>query len=144
MWYLNNGQPYTGDRIHPDDLEIAACPSPQHRWNGEAWELEPRPDWEGLMNDIRGTEVYAKVYTAANDPEANTIAALKKTIQANTAFTLLQDTFKSQNLQDLQFAITTLRALMADISTVGDFTTEQLQWINQKLSDRGFPIQLNS
>lgn len=119
-----------GDRAHPDDQEIGDRPSLDHVWRDGDWRLELTPDWEGLINDLRGTEVFSRVYGAA-----------ASTIEANTAYTLLMDTLtKTHNLTDLEFAIGALRQAMT--GTVGDFTPEQIVWINGKLSDRGFVLRL--
>ena len=101
-------------------------------------------DWDGLVNSLRGTAVFAKIYVAATQPETNTIAALTKTLKANTGYTLLMDTLtKTHNLQDLQFALGQLRAALGSISTVGDFTADEIAWINERLVAHHFPIQLD-
>lgn len=143
MWFFNEATGvYTGDRISLADPEISDRPSPAHIWDGEQWQIQLKPDWVGLMGSLRGSAVYTKIWVAARESEANTVAALKKTVKANTALTLLQDSFKSESLQDLEFAIATLREDLSAISTAGDFSAEELAWINRLLETYQFPFRL--
>jgi hypothetical protein len=144
MWFFNESiGAYTGDRVSLDDPEISDRPSSQHIWNVDQWQLQLKPDWTGLMDDLRGSAVYTKIWIAAREAEAGTIAALKKTVKANTALTLLQDSFKTENLDDLQFAIATLRDDLSAISLIGDFNSEELDWINGLLESHQFPFRLS-
>lgn len=157
-WYLHAGQAYTGDRISPTDSDIPDQPSPAHRWIAGEWQLpSPLPDWRGLFNALRATPVYGRLYSAANDAEANTIAATRKALTANNSFTLLQDTMQTMALRaeaglvtaatnaaalaDLEFAIAQLRSTMAT-TEAGDLSAEELAWINTQLSSNGFGLQL--
>lgn len=139
---------FDGEAIQPKPAQ----PSQQHRWNLEThqWELPAMPtpviveDWKGLENDLRGSDVYAKLYTAITQPETNTIAALTKMMRANAAYTLLMTTITTTHaLPDFYFAITELRTVLGTISTIGDFSSEQIAFINQKLEDRGFSLRLD-
>ncbi|PZV16126.1 MAG: hypothetical protein DCF22_06015 [Leptolyngbya sp.] len=145
MWFYNAEQDlvYTGGLISPEDSKIPDKPSPQHVWDGSEWQYQLKPNWAGLMDSLRGSAVYAKIWTAAREPEASTVAALKKTVKANTALTLLQDSFKSESMDDLQFAIATLREDLSAIASVGDFTSKELIWINSLLETHQFPFRLS-
>lgn len=144
MWFFNPTiGAYTGDRISLDDPEIGDRPSSQHIWIGDQWQLQLRPDWAGLMDSLRGSAVYTKIWIAAREAEAGTVAALKKTVKANTALTLLQDSFKTENLQDLEFSIATLREDLSAIGSVGDFNSEEMDWINGLLETHQFPFRLS-
>lgn len=145
MWYFNPtiGRAYMGDRISTEDPEISDRPSPQHVWIGSDWQLQLKPDWAGLMNSLRGSAVYIKIWIAAREAEATTIAALKKTVKTNTSLTLLQDSFKTESLDDLQFAIATLREDLSAIASIGDFNAEELDWINSLLETHQFPFRLS-
>jgi hypothetical protein len=149
------------ERVYWDGSQVQAKPtqpSSLHYWDGVShqWQL-PEPvslaiatpsspeDWDGLTNALRNTAVFAKVYGAATQPEASTIAALTKTLKANTAYTLLMDTLsKTHHSGDLQFAIAQLREVMATIAAIGDFTPEELAWLNQHLKSNGFEIRLEA
>lgn len=128
-------------------------PSERHTWNpaNHQWELPAilpvvvpqEKDWKGLEEDFRGSAIYAKVYTATIQPDANTIAALIKTQRAASAHTLLLSALTSTKSEaDLLFAITELRGAMASITNVGDFTAEQVAFINERLELRGFDLRL--
>lgn len=140
-WYLHDGVAYTGDRVAFEDPEILERPSPNHQWVNGAWVSVVAQNWEGLMISLRGTPIYAKLYVASTQPDSDTVAALTKTIQANTALTLLQDSIKFQSLTDMEFAIAQLRSVLAS-TTLGDFSPEEIDWINTQLSSNGFPLQL--
>lgn len=114
-------------------------PSPLHVWERLEWILPfvatlERENWDGLVSSLRGTAVWAKVYTAAS-----------RTLKANVSWTLLYGTLtRTHNLQDLQFAIAEIREAMAGISAIGDFTSEEIEQINQILMLNGFELELAS
>lgn len=158
-WYADpNGQPYTGDRADGDP-QIPDRPSPDHVWSGAEWQLPATlPNWAGLLSSLRGSAVYSRLYTAANDAEANTVAATRAALRASNPFTLLQDTMQVMALRveaglvtpesntaalaDLEFAIASLRLAMAE-TAAGDLSSEEITWINTQLTANGFGLQLS-
>ena len=118
---------------------IPTKPDGDYQWNGLEWvEIPPivftppspiGPDWDGLLSDLRGSEVWAKSFVAAST-----------SIAANSAWTLLCSTLMGTNkhVPDLIFAIGALRAAMAATDD-GDYTKTQVTAINKIMIDRGFP-----
>jgi len=118
-------------------------PSPNHYWSDgdRAWiEPEPidaiesplEPDWNGLVNWLRGSLYFERVYGAS-----------KLTAGANTAATLLLMTInQSRNLQDLAFVLPDLLGEIEAIAAQGyipAFTSEEKQALADKLIDLNFP-----
>ena len=109
-------------------------PSPGAVWNpvDNEW-IEPEsppvlPNWAGLENELRGSDVWLKAFTAADE-----------TVKAQNRFTLLMSTIATtHNLNDLKFAFNGLRQAMAEIPSVGDFTESELNWIGEILLDNDF------
>jgi hypothetical protein len=116
-------------------------PTPEHYWDSEinTW-VAPVPiiipqiqDWDKLISLLDNSPEWGKVYTAA-----------EKTLKANAAFTTLLTTLTNfRKVETLEFAIAKLRGSLIGISGVGDFTTEEIASINQKLTDCGFDLQLS-
>jgi hypothetical protein len=90
---------------------IPPKPSENCHWNGIEWveivllntAIENGPDWDGLVSNLRSSDIWEKSFKAAS-----------MSIAANSAWTLLYGTLTStKHLQDLIFAITALRSAMA-------------------------------
>jgi hypothetical protein len=116
-------------------------PSDHHYWNDDAQEwieatsaIEPtnEPDWVGLVDWLRGSLYFERVYGAS-----------KLTAGANTAATLLLMTInQSRNLQDLAFVLPDLLGEIEAIAAQGyipAFTTAEKQALADKLTDLNFP-----
>ncbi len=131
-----------GMRISLDDPEISDHPSPQHVWNGSEWIVKLTPDWTGLTNSLAGSAVFAKIWVAAEGADATTIAALKKAMNVGKAFSLIQASLQNQRIEDLWFAIASLRENLSTIPVVGDFSAEELGWLNSLLETHQFPFRL--
>lgn len=110
-------------------------------WNTEAlsWE-EPEAfvipslplDWDKLIAALDSSPEWERAYTAS-----------ERTLKANTAFTTLMSALTSiRKVETLQFALAKLREAMSGISGLGDFTTEEIASINQKLAQAGFELRL--
>jgi len=105
-------------------------PSDRHYWTGKDWaenvdaQIPMHEDWAGLMADLRGSGLLAKVYAAA-----------KKTVKVATAWTMLMTALTSPLMivEDLAFAIADFRAMAPDV-----LNTEDCQLILGFLHDRGF------
>lgn len=117
---------------------IPEKPSDRHFWKGSEWievVIEPLPieraaDWDGLLADLRGTELWRRTFEAAST-----------SIAANAAWTVLQNTLTStRHPEDFEFAIGALRSAMA--AGNGDFTQNQVETLNRLLSDRSFEIKV--
>lgn len=104
----------------------------------------PEPNWAGLLNDLRATPVFGKVYTAS-----------KNNLAINVAYTLLLSTLTATepNINDLAFALKDLKANMQSSTTattvsltasayLQQLTTEDLKFINGLLSKHYFPISI--
>ena len=103
----------------------------------------PAPNWVGLLNDLRATSVFGKVYTAS-----------KNNLAINVAYTLLLSTLTATepNLNDLAFALKDLKANMQPNVTASSasltanmqqyLTTEDLKFINGLLTKHYFPISI--
>ncbi len=87
--------------------------------------IEPIRDWQALVNRLRGSVIFGKVYESA-----------KVDSYLNTAFTFLITTLfsSSPDFNDFVFAIHDVVQTMA-----ARFTSEDLQFVNQALFDCGFP-----
>lgn len=85
------------------------------------------PDWIGLLNEVRATPVFAKVY-----------AASKLSLPVNVAYTLLLSTLTSHepHINDLTFALHDLKANMLNLSA------SDIKFINQVLEKYHFPISV--
>ncbi|MBW4443070.1 MAG: hypothetical protein KME10_17890 [Plectolyngbya sp. WJT66-NPBG17] len=125
-----------------DGFEIQikpARPSDLHFWQNNQWTLPEftapvTENWTGLIDSLRGTLIWQKSFTAAG-----------RTVRANAAWTLLYGTLTStQSLPDLAFAIAELREAMRGITAIGDFTSEELDSLNQKLEANHFSLRLES
>lgn len=106
------------------------------KWDGEQWvegmeELNDNynypPDWTGLLDEVRGTPTFAKVYTSSKD-----------SLPVNVAYTLLLATLTSNNphINDLAFALYDLKANMLNL------TSKDIEFINQVLAKYHFPLTL--
>lgn len=107
------------------------------KWVGGEWvegHVDPgktalplNPDWVGLLEEVRATPVFAKVYAASKD-----------SLPVNVAWTLLLSTLMSNNphINDLAFALHDLKANMPALDR-GD-----IEFINQVLAKYYFPIAL--
>ncbi|MDM9583079.1 hypothetical protein [Nostoc sp. GT001] len=118
-------------------------PSLEHYWDSttNTWQLPqlitiPQikvENWDKLILLLDSSPEWGRVYAAA-----------EKTLKANTAFTTLLTTLTNlRKVETLIFAIAKLREAMTGISGVGDFTSEEIASINQKLTDCGFELQLS-
>lgn len=87
----------------------------------------PEPNWVGLLNDLRATPVFGKVYVAS-----------KNNLSVNVAYTLLLSTLTATepNINDLIFALHDLKANMPELET------DDIEFINQVLAKYHFPIFL--
>lgn len=98
-------------------------------WEKNNYPLIPGdPNWTELVAEVRGGELFGKIYTAAKD---NT--------QMAVPFNLLVSTLNSNNpnIQDLQFALQDIKALMEDM-----LTEEDVSKINQLLAKHNFPFRI--
>lgn len=87
----------------------------------------PPPNWNNLVNSVRSTPVFGKVYMAS-----------KTDTQINTAFTLLLSALtNSHNMNDLIFALTDLKSAMGVM-----FVQTDIDFINQSLSSNHFPFTI--
>ncbi|MBE9178657.1 hypothetical protein IQ268_08805 [Oculatella sp. LEGE 06141] len=109
-------------------------PSSLHYWNESSWELPPLPvpmplqNWDGLVEDLRRSMPWAKVYEGAG-----------RTLKANKAFTLLYGTLTTtHHLSDFATAIADVRDGLRGIAGIGDFTAEELEWLRSRLEIHGF------
>lgn len=124
--YYNLGQIF----IKPDR------PSDRHIWLQNEWQLlttqSPSAiDWVGMLNSLRGSTIFGKIYQASTED-----------LRVNTAYTLLTSTLVStHNLEDFEWAIEELRTGMLNTS-IGDFTSDDVNWINSQLESYGFTIVL--
>jgi hypothetical protein len=118
-------------------------PSNEHYWDSttNTWQLPQliripqikTENWDRLISLLDSSPEWGRVYAAA-----------EKTLKANTAFTTLLTTLTNlRKVETLEFAIAKLRVAMAGISGVGDFTSEEIASINQKLTECGFDLQLS-
>ena len=114
-------------------------PSDRHYWdpNLREWvELQSvdttGPRWEGLLSTLRGSPLWAKVFTAS-----------KANLDCNSSFTVLYGTLSSdRNIDTLEWAIGAMRASMVAAS-IGDFTADEIAEINTMLSSNRFPFQIS-
>lgn len=128
--------------------EVIIAPVPQGlfaprwvgNWDGDKWvggewvegqtnpqEEDKTPDWVGLLEYVRATPVFAKVY-----------AASKNSLPINVAWTLLLATLTSTNphINDLAFALYDLKANMSELDA------KDIEFINQVLAKYHFPISI--
>ncbi|MBH8566699.1 hypothetical protein I8748_31880 [Nostoc sp. CENA67] len=131
------------EEVYLDGSDIKAKPpkpSEAHYWDGELLEwkifhhdVTSFPDWDKLISLLHNSPEWARAYAAA-----------ERTLKANTAYTTLLTTLSSfRRLENLEFAIAKLREAMSGIAGIGDFTSEEITSINQKLTDCGFDLQLS-
>lgn len=113
-------------------------PSPSHVWSvtQKTWIEQSLPapglaiDWTGFLAALRNTPVFARIYSAST-----------QSLRANSAYTLLTSTLTTtHNLDDFQWAIAELREGMT--TSTGDFSNEEIEWINQKLDLFGFDFEV--
>lgn len=112
--------------------DIPERPSIDAIWTGTEW-LVPTPfvppvlpDWQGLVQDLKGSAVYQKVYGLAG----TSLAACR---DWSLLLAILGGFYDEQSLQNV---LTSIRALLA--SEGQDFTTTELQFIQRVLSDNNF------
>jgi hypothetical protein len=126
--YLENGEIY-----HKPDR-----PSNFHHWDSSKniWAIAiahgdsvvVQEDWDGLISDLRGSDIWAKTFQAA----CNSLAE-------NAAWTLIQNTLTStRHPSDLEFSIAALRGAMQP-----DFSKAEIKKLNTLLKNRGFSIVLS-
>jgi hypothetical protein len=84
------------------------------------------PDWNKLTDNLRGSALFGKTYGMASQDT-----------RVNAAFTVLLTCVNSvnPNLQDLQFALTQLVALLPNVLTVEDISS-----LNELLIETNFPF----
>jgi len=125
-----NAQPGLAEEWLEDDApEVVAYNTPP---------LEP--NWVGLYAALKSSPVYAKLFVASREPEANTNAALQNTMRVGTALTLIMSGISNKDLETLEFAIDTARLDLIAID--GDLTTDELQWINDQFQANDFALRL--
>lgn len=98
-------------------------------WEKNNYRLTPSdPNWTELLNEVRGGELFGKIYTAAKDNS-----------QMAVPFNLLVSTLNSNNpnVQDLQFALRDIKSLMGEA-----LNQEDVDRINQLLVKHDFPFQI--
>ncbi len=89
-------------------------------------------DWDKLLQTLQSSAEWAKAYSAS-----------ERTLKANTAYTtLLVVLTNTHQVDSLEWAIAKLREAMASISGIGDFTSLEIEAINQKLASAGFSLIL--
>ena len=101
------------EEISEDDIEYQAwvnTPPPQP------------PNWEGLLNSLRGTAIFHKILTGS----PNYFSVL------NVALT------STRNLEDFIWALEEIRPSMVD-----DFTPEEITQINSWLEQSNFTLRLS-
>lgn len=85
-------------------------------------------DWDKLSKTLTGSAIFAKAY-----------AASKITLSCNSAFTLLMTTITTTNNEEtLKFALSELLASMKSSTKVDEYTSEDLELIEEILDDAGF------
>lgn len=114
-------------------------PSEDHFWSNTHWGLLRNrnlvssmigSDWDGLLGDLRGSDIWRRSFEAAST-----------SIAANAAWTLLQSTLVStRHPDDFKFAIEALRQAMR--ASTGDFTKSQVVDLNEILSKRNFDLEI--
>jgi hypothetical protein len=89
-----------------------------------------QPDWDKLLSSLRGSALFSRAYAGGDE-----------SLAVQNAFTLIQVSLSSsRNLDDLTFAFNRLRDALKNTS-VGDFTTEELQAIASLLTESNFSLQ---
>ncbi len=95
--------------------------------------IQSIPNWKALENSLRQSEVWAKAFGAST-----------RTLKAQAAFSLLYGTLTvTHNLDDLRFSIMLLREAMSSIAGLGDFTSEEISFINAVLNNNNIALELN-
>jgi hypothetical protein len=128
------------DLVYFDGTEVVLRPS---KPDGAVWAIAtnewiipmpfavapaPSLNWVGLEAAMRGSDIFATAWNAAN-----------QTVRANAAFTLLMAELGStRNLEGFVFAFSQSRAAMREQNSVTDFSTDQLESIGEALSENGF------
>lgn len=82
----------------------------------------PKPNWQGLKNALRGTDLFGKVMETSN---SNAIALLLDVFQSTDS--------DANRLSDFKYALT-----LARMGLETDYTAEQLQRFRDALSANGF------
>jgi len=125
-----NAQPGLAEEwLEDDSPEVVAYNTPP---------LEP--NWVGLYAALKSSPVYAKLFVASREPEANTNTALQKTVRVGAALTLIMSAISNKDLETLEFAIDTARLDL--IAIAGDLTTDELEWINDQFQANEFALRL--
>jgi hypothetical protein len=86
------------------------------------------PNWRNLLNQVRGSAIFGKIYEAA-----------KKSTQVQAAYTLILDTLTAvePSTQDLFFGLSELHSAMGSSLIADDLNT-----INSLLKTNSFDFQL--
>ena len=113
-------------------------PSEQHYWSDRnQWELPEaeiapiRASWEGLLKSLKQSGSWDKAYNAA-----------ERTIKASAAFNNLSLSLAYvKDLEDLKVAIAKMREAMRGINAIGDWTTEELADIRDRMTENGFDAE---
>lgn len=119
---------YEGDRINLEDQAVENRPSANHVWNGKEWQEESLPNWDGILDDVRGSALFNKVYAASQTNPA---------IQSD--YMLLTATLMSRSpaVADLQFALNQIKSKLGVMLTFAN-----IQQINDLLKKYNFDFEI--
>jgi len=133
------------DLVYFDGTEIVLRPS---KPDGAVWAIasnewvvpvpfsaaitNPSRNWEGLVNALRGSEIFGVVWTAA-----------LSTVRASTAYgQIMNEIGGTRSQEGLIFALGQLRSAMRDQASLVDFTAQQLIDLGDILAANGFDREL--
>ncbi|MGG6295311.1 hypothetical protein ACQ4M4_13050 [Leptolyngbya sp. AN02str] len=118
-------------------IDFHADATPQQQFEAESfaasWEPSPETvekNWDGIENDLRGSAVFSRIYSAAY---------ISPGVGVNLYVIL--NGLRAQNLEDLVFGFSQARLAMSE-TAVGDFDSDQLQWLRDRLAANGFDVNL--
>jgi len=115
--------------------KLPKAPSANHFWDvlSREWKevapladsLSELPDWQGLADALRGSEVWAAWFEAA-----------ASNLRANAAATLLlASLLNTKNAGDLHFALEQLDKAMTEDDAVVALTKKQQAWLGDRLAE---------
>lgn len=136
---------YIGEQTN----EIITAPVPgglwKPYWDGLSWKEGltpeeialtiglPTENWDKLVVLMRESQPFFKLFSVAQ--EFN-----ERGVRTNAIFTLLMSTLTStNNLNDLNFCLSSLPHLM-----LGIYTAQDIDFINKALAETGFKLYVNS
>jgi hypothetical protein len=128
---IKNGVAISYSRYEPNtDLDTWISVSEDDDRIADFLNATVNPDWDDLLSSLRGSTLFSRAYAGGDE-----------SLAVQNAFTLIQVSLaSSRNLSDLTFAFNRLRDALKNTS-VGDFTTEELQSIASLLTESNFSLQ---